>query len=231
MHQPVNGGFLRAANTVTATNSIANYQASKEDIAFEDLGINDEREAQSLCGVVLSRLGTVPDFMACDCHLNLLQRTVTFLCSTDYCFDSFPRIQPGTCIVPSYEGQVHLLGMELTSKVCNDPMTLTYSAPLNQTIGVNLPRICATGEHGGTRWNRLTSCQFDIGSYECPCEVCESGSHATIDCTGASVLGVLRPFAKFECIGLSMIGSSSGSQALLPFVNPVIRLAMGVDEV
>jgi hypothetical protein len=196
------------------------------ELSFDELGITDEREAQAFCTTILNLIDVLPEFLTCSCSVQFLRLRIQFGCSADVCLpDDFPALPDlgGLCVEPSYKGQMSFTG-KLRSEVCNDAMVLSFSY-LFFDYDLSLPTVCATATHKQGAVAKLEVCEFFIGAEKCPCTVCEGGQEVTLDCTGATVLGILRPFATFECIGLGLIGGARDENGQIPlFLSPLLTL-------
>lgn len=199
----------------------------KTDLPLEELGIEDVREAQNLCNSLLN-LGTIfPEFMTCSCAIRPLALRIDFSCTMEFCLGQGGTggLFSQTCVLPSYEGTYSLLGSP-KSKICNEPMVLNFNI-LGQPQAINLPKICVLADHQ-RNFIRISKCQFLVGTEECTCTVCSSGTDISIDCTKTTALGVLTPLAKFECIGISLI--QGRQEQVDPFVNPILLLASEMSD-
>jgi hypothetical protein len=200
------------------------------ELTFDELGIQDQREAQGICGLLLGFIDILPDFMECGCEIQIFQLRIVFGCSAELC-DIFPEIT-NTCVSPTYEGILKLNGI-LTSKVCND--AIPVKLPLGITVVI--PEVCVMADHvSGFQLGSLQSCEFSVGDGKCPCSVCENNLDVSVDCTGLRSLGLLAPFANFTCIGLGLIGvgedgyEEDGSSGHGLFVSPFLSLVSELNK-
>jgi hypothetical protein len=197
------------------------------ELSFEELGIQDEREAQGICGYVLNLVNALPDYLTCSCNIQIFQLRIVFGCAAEVCLSDIGVANlNNTCLVPSYNGILRLNGA-LTSTICNEKIDISFD-DLGLPVELTLPKICAVAEHVPRRFSRLRACKFSVGDYACPCSVCGSSQSVNVDCTGASVLGPLAQFANFTCLGLDLIGGRGGGgsreQEIGPFINPILSL-------
>jgi hypothetical protein len=236
--------FITLLGTTQAAGGIRNAVAEEElmpkvaaalegkdfsgELSFEELGIQDEREAQIICGFILNLVDALPDFVTCSCNIQFFQLRILFGCAAEVCLPDLElvNILNPICLVPSYNGIMRLNGA-LTSTICNEEIEISFEV-LGQPVVLTLPKTCAVGEHVPLRFSQLRGCEFSIGDYACPCSVCGSSRSVTIDCTGAtSILGPLAPLAIFTCIGLDVVGGRRGGRrerGIGPFISPILSL-------
>jgi len=206
------------------------------EFAFQDLNLvltgdeeHDEREAQGFCSIIMGVMGIVPKSFTCGCRVDLKRWVIVFSCTTEICLPKVGILDlTNVCVVPNYQGTMGLNGV-LNSTVCNDPMSLGFKL-FGFPVQLPLPQVCAYGEHQRGNLQKLSKCAFAVGNFSCPCTVCASGQQITIDCQDVESLGVLAPFAKFECIGLDFFGFGKNTTAGQSFINPFVKLAVDLSE-
>jgi hypothetical protein len=198
-------------------------------LSFDELGIKTERDAGFFCDLVFNIVDVLPDFLECSCSFNFLQLQVAFSCSASVCEgdDVTTGVLPdGTCLQPSYAGDFSLLSQTLTSKICNEAISLTLTVG-GGNFTVDIPKVCADIEHKRLALTEIGECAIFVGDFECGCDVCDSAQDITFDCTGATAeLGDdLAAVANATCIGLSLIGGKTGEDGKIgAFVNPILLL-------
>lgn len=215
-------------------------------LSFQELGVQDERDAQSLCTSLLDEFDLFPDWMECTCRVRQFFY-VDYECGTSACMPEpdldFSGIMdyPDLCVMPSFKGELFIPTLGLKTEACNDAMGVSLNVKMLDNLFPSLglpvdvkllPEVCATTQHIDYNVDKIKSCGFRIGDHDCECSVCENQQEVTVDCTGASnILGpldFLAPLLKFECVGRGLLGLDGGRFPSEPFINPLLLL--GSDE-
>lgn len=167
------------------------------ELHFDELGITDEREAQSFCTWVINLF--LPDGVSCGCNIQWWLGRIILGCQLDE-----PFCASGThlgvqieevCVEPELDA-VYGFDGTVTTEMCDNDVTIDYILPGGTTGSLSLD-ICYFTD------TKLEGCTFTVDGEACGCSFC--GSQAIeVDCTSVSALGVLAPFAFFECFYFSL---------------------------
>ena len=217
-------------------------------ISFEELGINDEREAILFCGSVMNELNSdiLSGWENCECRVSWL-KFININCDGRVCLDevfdfssteanstaAFPLFNStqtalnqlhNICVHTSYGGSVYVPFHRLRSTACNAAVEIGINIPwlpgLPDSIVINLPEVCATARHTKFDYSTLNKCGVSIGGFGCECSVCESGRDVTIDCSDALFFLSLGFLSRFIRFECVPIGLLGlGGRT---FINPIL---------
>ena len=209
-------------------------------LSFEELGLQDERDAQSFCTTLMETFNAFPDWMECTCDFkdlfNVVYNCDAPMCAPDLDFAGIVKMK-SLCLLPDFSANLFTPLLDLDTSSCNAPVEIEFNMPvlndlfpsLFPPVKMQLPQVCATAKHVNFQVDKLESCAFRVGDFNCACSVCESQQDVSVDCSGGeSVMGPLAPLVKFECVGAGVLGLDGGYFPSEPFINPLLLL--GSDE-